>query len=147
LESDVSIATAIDPTIKYHATSASAHNAGTASIQAKNLAILANHAENYKIFNSCFNRVVIILVRLVDETVKLYKVPRYSGIATTNCSHLPLWVVKGHARNVGMLNSEYVKSLVTPTIPWKTHYRWFPILPEEQHNVVKSSTPPPDNKN
>jgi hypothetical protein len=47
------------------------------------------------------------------------------------------------ARVLGMLNSEYVRSMRVPTVPWSTYYRWFPILTQHEtggrleHNVLK----------
>jgi hypothetical protein len=39
------------------------------------------------------------------------------------------------ARVIGMLNSEYIVSKTVKVVPFRTHFRWFPILSEPQHNV------------
>ncbi len=44
-----------------------------------------------------------------------------------------------YARLIGLLNQEYNISLTTPTIPFHTYYKWFPILSEKEHNVLKLS--------
>jgi hypothetical protein len=49
-------------------------------------------------------------------------------------------VILGDCRVLGMLNSEYIISLTAPVIPFKTNYKWFPILSEEEHHVLKSNS-------
>jgi hypothetical protein len=46
-------------------------------------------------------------------------------------------VIAGECRALGMINPEYIKSLNTPTIPFETYYKWFPILSDPKHNVIK----------
>ncbi len=47
-------------------------------------------------------------------------------------------VIVGECRVLGMLNQEYVTSLTAPIVPFKLIYKWFPILPEAEHHVLKT---------
>ncbi len=48
----------------------------------------------------------------------------------------------GPARIIGMLNNEYLSSLNVKVIPFKTYYKWFPILSNEQNHVYDLNVKP-----
>ena len=48
--------------------------------------------------------------------------------------------ITGPARLLGMINNEYIVSLKAEIIPYKTTYRWFPIISDELNHVIVLST-------
>lgn len=45
-----------------------------------------------------------------------------------------------HVRVLGMLNEEYESSKTLPVVPFRTYYKWFPILLKPEHHVVFVTT-------